>query len=281
MTEAPQLQPVVDMAGPSPARIYDYMLGGWHSRPADREAAAKLKDAVPEFHEIAWANRGFHQRAARWIAEQGVRQFLDLGSGFPTVGNTHEVVREPQTTARVVYVDMDPAVAEFGYALDGDDGATLIQADLRDPDALLAQPELVRLIDFTEPVGLIMTGVMHFVADGSDPWGLVRRYLRPLAAGSYLALSHATADGMPPLAVQRWQDVYSERTGPAASAGPGVRAAVLHRAAPRAPLPGRPGRGDLSGPVGLRGSGDGRQRRFPLGLLRGGPPAVRPRGSAA
>ena len=81
MTEVPQLPAVVDLAGPSPARIYDYMLGGCHSRPADREAAAKLKDAVPEFHEIAWANRGFHQRAARWIADQGVRQFLDLGSG--------------------------------------------------------------------------------------------------------------------------------------------------------------------------------------------------------
>ncbi len=210
MTGVPQLPPDVDVGGPSPARIYDYMLGGCHSRPVDREAVAKFKDAVPEFHEIAWANRGFHQRAARWIAQQGVTQFLDLGSGLPTVGNTHEVTREVQPDARVVYVDMDPVVARSGYALDGDDGATLIQADLRDPDALLAQPELARLIDFTEPVGLIMTGVLHFVADGSDPWGLVRRYLRPLAAGSYLALSHATADGMPPTAVQRWQEVYTD-----------------------------------------------------------------------
>ena len=210
MTGAVQLPPGIDLAGPSPARIYDYMLGGCHSRPVDREAAAQLEGVVPEFHEIAWANRGFHQRAARWIADQGVMQFLDLGSGLPTVGNTHEVVREPQPTARVVYVDMDPAVAPFGGALDGDDGATLIQADLRDPDALLAQPALARLIDFRQPVGLIMTGVMHFVADGSDPWGLVRRYVRQLAAGSYLALSHATADGMPPFAVQRWEDVYTD-----------------------------------------------------------------------
>jgi hypothetical protein len=212
MTELPRWPSGVDLDvdGPSPARIYDYMLGGCHSRPVDQEAAAKLKDVVPEFHEIAWANRGFHQRAARWIADQDVRQFLDLGSGLPTIGNTHEVVREAQPTARVVYVDMDPAVAAFGRALDGDDGATLIQADLRDPDALLAEPELGRLIDFTEPVGLIMTGVMHFVADGSDPWGLVRRYLKPLAPGSYLALSHATADTMPPIAVQRWEDVYTD-----------------------------------------------------------------------
>jgi hypothetical protein len=105
---------------------------------------------------------------------------------------------------------MDPAVAEFGYTLDGDDDATLVQADLREPGTLLAQPELLRLIDFGQPVGLIMTGVMHFVADGSDPWGLVHQYLAPLAAGSYLALSHATADGVPPLAVQRWEDVYAD-----------------------------------------------------------------------
>jgi hypothetical protein len=210
MTGVPQLPPGVDLSRPSPARIYDYMLGGWRNYPVDRDAAAKLRDVVPEFEEIAWANRGFHQRAARWIAEQGVGQFLDIGCGMPTVGNTHEVVREILPTARVVYVDMDPTVAEFGYALDGDDDATLIRADLRDPDALLAHPELVRLIDFSQPTGLIMTGVMHFVADGSDPWGLVHQYLDPLAAGSYLALSHATADGVPPFAVERWEDVYAD-----------------------------------------------------------------------
>jgi len=210
MTGVPQLRREVDVSRPSPARIYDYMLGGCHSQPVDRDAAARLRDVVPEFHEIAWANRGFHQRAARWIADQGVGQFLDLGCGLPTVGNTHEVVREIRPTARVVYVDMDPAVAAFGYALGGDDGATLIPADLRDPDALLAEPELGRLLDLTQPVGLIMTGVMHFVADGSDPWELVRSYLRPLAAGSYLALSHATADGMPPQAVQCWEDMYTD-----------------------------------------------------------------------
>ena len=212
MTGVPQRPSGVDLSRPSPARIYDYMLGGWRNYPVDRDAAAKLEDVVPEFKEIAWANRGFHQRAARWIAEQGIGQFLDIGCGMPTVGNTHEVVREIRPTARVVYVDMDPAVAEFGYALDGDDDATLIQADLRDPDALLAHPELVRLIDFSQPVGLIMTGVMHFVADGSDPWGLVHQYLAPLVAGSYLALSHATADGVPPFAVQRWEDVYANAT---------------------------------------------------------------------
>jgi hypothetical protein len=210
MMGIPQLPPEVDLARPSAARIYDYMLGGSNNLPVDREAAAKLQDVVPEFHEIAWANRGFHQRAARWIASQGIGQFIDLGSGLPTVGNTHEVVREMLPTARVVYVDMDPLVAACAAALDGDDAAAFIQADLRDPAPLLDHPGLRRLIDFSQPVGLVMTAVLHFVADGSDPRGLVGRYLDPLAPGSYLALSHATPERIPPIAVQRWQDVYTD-----------------------------------------------------------------------
>ena len=206
----PRLPPDVDLSRPSAARIYDYMLGGSNNFPVDREAAAKLADVVPEFHEIAWANRGFHSRAARWIASQGVGQFIDLGSGLPTVGNTHEVAREVLPAARVVYVDLDPLVAVCATALRGDEAATFIQADLREPASLLEHPGLRRLIDFGHPVGLAMTAVMPFVADGSDPWGLVSRYLEPLAPGSYLALSHATGERIPPVAAQRWRDVYAD-----------------------------------------------------------------------
>jgi hypothetical protein len=209
MSEVPP-PPGVDTNRPSAARIYDFMLGGCHNLPVDREAAAKVMAVLPEFHEIAWAARGFHQRAARWIAEQGIDQFLDIGSGLPTVGNTHEVARELRPDARVVYVDSDPMVAQEASALLADPAAILIQADLRDPDALLHDPGLLALIDFSRPVGLLMTAVMHFVADGSDPWGLVHRYVQALAPGSYLALSHATSDGVPPVAVQRWQDVYAD-----------------------------------------------------------------------
>jgi S-adenosyl methyltransferase len=210
MSEGSPLPPDVDPNRPSAARIYDFMLGGSHNFPVDQEAAAKVMAVLPEFHEIAWAARGFHQRAARWIAEQGIDQFLDIGSGLPTVGNTHEVVRELRPGARVVYVDLDPMVAAQGNALLGDPAAALIQADLRDPGVLLAHPGLLALIDFSQPVGLLMTAVMHFVADGSDPWGLVHRYVQALVPGSYLALSHATSDGVPPVAVQRWQDVYAD-----------------------------------------------------------------------
>ncbi|HTT51312.1 MAG TPA: SAM-dependent methyltransferase [Streptosporangiaceae bacterium] len=211
MTEVPPALSGVDTSRPSAARIYDLMLGGCHYFPVDQKAAAKVMDVVPECREVAWANRGFHQRAARWIADQGVSQFLDLGSGLLTVGNTHEVVREIMPDARVVYVDLDPMVArQAGPALHGDPNAVLIQADLRDPAPLLADRQLRGLIDFSQPVGLVLTAVMHFVADGSNPWRLVRDYLAALPPGSYLALSHGTSDGVPPLATACWQDVYAD-----------------------------------------------------------------------
>jgi S-adenosyl methyltransferase len=204
--EAP---PGVDPTTPSSARIYDYMLGGTNNFQADRDALANAQLSASELHDIAWANRGFHQRSAKWIAERGIRQFIDIGSGLPTVGNTHEVVRKVIPDARVVYVDIDPMVAAHSTALLADDGTKVITADIRDPDAVLAAPALRELIDFSEPAGLIMTAVLHFVADGSDPWGLVARYVAELAGGSYLALSHATSDNMPPMAVHGASRVYS------------------------------------------------------------------------
>src|SRR5262244_3364522 len=152
MTQAPQAPAGVDSARPSPARIYDYLLGGTNNFESDRMAAERLKERIPEIVDAAWANRGFHQRAARWIAEQGVRQFIDIGSGLPTVGNTHEVVRRVAPDARVVYVDSDPMVLAYGKVLLGDDeNATVILADVRDPDAVLGHADLRGLIDFTQP----------------------------------------------------------------------------------------------------------------------------------
>jgi len=207
--------PGVDPAVPSPARLYDYYLGGTHNYPADRGAAGRLRAVGPEMMDGAWANRGFHQRAARWIAERGVRQFIDIGSGLPTVGNTHEVVQKIIPDARVVYVDNDPVVlAHATELLAGNPTATLIQADLRDPDAILGNRELRELIDFTQPAGLLMTAVVNFVPDASDPWGLVRRYMDALAPGSYLALSHWTNEKVPPGSVQRVEEVYSRSTQP-------------------------------------------------------------------
>src|SRR5262249_34554252 len=113
MTQDPPVPPGVDPNVPSPARLYDFYLGGRHNFPADRAAAKRIITALPDLPDAAWANRSFHQRAARWLAEQGIRQFIDIGSGLPTVGNTHEIVQAVDPDARVVYVDNDPMVALF------------------------------------------------------------------------------------------------------------------------------------------------------------------------
>ena len=213
MNEHAPIPPGVDPARPAPARIYDYLLSGESNFQSDRDAAKRIMALVPEIKDCAWANRGFHQRAARWIAGRGIRQFIDIGSGLPTVGNTHDVVRSVDTTCRVVYVDNDPMVrAQAGQLLNGASGVTVILGDLRDPERLLADPQLRAVIDFSRPTGLLMTAVMHFVADDSDPPGLMRQYLAALPSGSYLALSHLTSDHKPPRAVREFCRVFARAT---------------------------------------------------------------------
>lgn len=189
------------------------MLRGSNHFQPDADAAERILTAVPEVRDCAWSNRGFHQRAAKWIAERGVRQFIDIGSGLPTVGNTHEVVQKVHPGARVVYIDNDPMVAEQGGELIAHDRSSrVVCADLRDPQAILDHPELTELIDFREPAGLLLTAVMMFVSDGSDPWGLVSRYTGALASGSYLALSHLTDDYKPPVTAERFRAVFDHAT---------------------------------------------------------------------
>ncbi len=160
MAETQQGPPGVDTSKPSVARIYDYLLGGVNNFPVDQAAAELMKSRAPELVDGAFANRGFHQRAAKWIAEQGVRQFIDLGSGLPTVGNTHVVVRKVHPDAHVVYVDNDPMVQVYGsQLLAGDDAAAVVLADLRYPDSVLGSEAVRRLIDFREPAALMLTAV--------------------------------------------------------------------------------------------------------------------------
>ena len=210
MSDADVVPEGVDPTRPSPARLYDYYLGGTHNYEADRQAAEQIRQGMPELADAAWANRGFHGRAAVWMAaSQGIRQFIDVGSGLPTQNNTHQAVRRVAPGARVVYVDVDPMVAAYSAPLLSEDGSTiLVTADMRDPDSVLEHPELRRLIDFSQPVGVLMTAVVHFVADGSDPWSLVRRYMTATAPGSYLALSHLTHDRVPPQITEAGLEVY-------------------------------------------------------------------------
>jgi hypothetical protein len=152
MSEDLEAPPGVDPTKPSPARMYDYVLGGKHNFPADREAAERIRAQAPELEDAAWANRAFHQRAARWMADQGIRQFVDLGSGLPTPGSTHGVVQSVRPDARVAYVDNDPMVRAYASELlTGDGTTTVVTADLRDPGLVLN--ELRALIDFDEPTG--------------------------------------------------------------------------------------------------------------------------------
>jgi hypothetical protein len=213
MSEAELVPAGVDPAIPSPARLYDYYLGGTHNFPADRDLAERLQAAVPDMRDAILSNRGFHIRAAAWMARRGIRQFLDIGSGLPTANNTHATVQAVNPEARVVYVDNDPIVGAYGKALLESNGSTaVVIADMREPDTLLANPVLRRTIDLGAPVGVLMTAVVHFVADGSDPWGLVARYMAAVAPGSYLALSHGTLDRMPPSQVQAGKDGYARST---------------------------------------------------------------------
>lgn len=213
MTRALNLPRGLDTTRPTPARIYHYMLRGQRYFDPDAKAAERLLGIAPELRDAAWANRGFHQRAAAWIAHQGVRQFLDIGSGLPAVGNTHEVVQRIQPDARVVYVDCDPMVEAYRGETGGlDETVGVICADLREPAVIGDHPSVLALIDPGQPTGLLMTAVMTYIADESDPHDLVASYVRHLAPGSYLALSHLTHDAKPPATVAGCRSVFDSAT---------------------------------------------------------------------
>ncbi len=187
----------INIVVPSSARIYDYVLNGAHNFKVDREAAQRLLAVVPA-REMARLNRGFLRRAVLFLIDAGIRQFLDLGSGIPTVGNVHEVAQEADPSCRVLYVDIEPiAVAHSELLLAGNDNASVLRADLRKPETILGSPETHRTLDLEQPLGLLMVGVMQFVPDSDDPWAIVAGYREKLAPGSYLAMSHFTPDGMP------------------------------------------------------------------------------------
>ena len=184
---------------PSTARIYDYLLGGKDNYPADRAAAAEIAQALPNVHTAFRWNRAFLGRAVRYlVSEQGIRQFIDVGTGLPTVGNVHEVAQDAAPGTRVVYVDNDPVVLAHGrHLLHGLSGTTILEHDLRRPEDILADPELRALIDFDEPVAVLLVAILHFIPDADDPAGVISKLLEPFPSGSYLVISHGTADAVP------------------------------------------------------------------------------------
>jgi SAM-dependent methyltransferase len=199
MSEPPTWAPAgVDPERPSAARMYDYYLGGSHNFAVDRALAEKLLAVLPEGGQIARANRAFLRRAVRYCVGEGIGQFLDIGSGIPTVGNVHEVAHQTMPDARVVYVDIDPVAVEHGrFLLVDNDHATAVSGDLRDPAAVLDDPEVRALIDLSEPVAVLLLAVLHFVDDDAEVARLLGTVRDRVAPGSYLVVSHASHEGWP------------------------------------------------------------------------------------
>lgn len=205
----------VDTERASVSRMYDYYLGGGHNFAADRQLADKVLETVPA-KDFARLNRSFLRRAVRYLVnEAGIRQFLDLGSGIPTVGNVHEVAQREAPDCTVVYVDNDPvAVAHSELMLKENKNATAILADLRVPNAVLGHDETLRLIDFREPTAVLMCAVLHFVGDEDDPAGIAATYRGAFCPDSALVISHATDDDYPE-DLARAVELYKSTRNPA------------------------------------------------------------------
>jgi hypothetical protein len=187
----------VDVERPSVARVYDYFLGGSHNFAVDRDFAERVLSVMPEVTTVAQENRAFMRRAVRYLCAEGVRQFIDLGSGIPTVGNVHEVAQTVEPTATVVYVDLDPVAYAHSRAILADNPhATVVRADLRRPVDVLADPQVRAHIDFDQPVGVLLVGVLHFMSDEDRPADIVAGYASATVPGSYVVVSHASAEGM-------------------------------------------------------------------------------------
>ncbi|WP_158847120.1 SAM-dependent methyltransferase [Saccharothrix deserti] len=182
----------IDLGRPSIARVYDYWLGGAHNFAVDRAVGDKVLADVPVLKSVILNHRAFLRRAVRFMLSQGIRQFLDLGSGIPTVGNVHEIAQSTDPDARVVYVDVDPvAVAHSRAILTGNELVNVLQTDVRDAKQVLESTEVQSLLDFDRPIGVLMVALLHFVPDSDDPHGIVADYRDAIPSGSFLAISHA------------------------------------------------------------------------------------------
>ncbi len=210
----PSWAPVeVDPTKPSVARIYDYYLGGSHNFESDRAFAEQALQQLPSLRQVLRDNRVFLRRSVLYSLAHGVDQFLDLGSGIPTVGNVHEVAQEINPQARVVYVDHDPvAVAHSRVLLRGNDRATVIAGDIREPHRVLEDAVATGLIDLDRPITMLFIAVLHFIDDTERPAALVAEYKNAIAPGSYVAISHARRVDQP--AVLGVAKVYEQSRSP-------------------------------------------------------------------
>ena len=211
---AEQSPPGVDSSVANEARVYDYYLGGKDNFEVDREVAEATMAVVPDTPKLSRDNRDFTRRATAFLAENGIRQFLDLGSGLPTSQNIHEVAQKIDPSCRVVYVDYDPVVLAHGRALLAtNDNTTVVTADLRDPDTVLGHRQVTRLLDLSQPVAVFMAAVLHFHREGVPE--LVRTYRERVATGSWMVLSHCIGDGTPTEIIAGVTEAYAHARSPA------------------------------------------------------------------
>jgi hypothetical protein len=183
--------PGVDMTKPNMARVYDYLLGGKDNFAADREVAEMLFRVMPDARAGPRSNRAFLRRAVRYLtAEAGIRQFIDIGSGLPTQGNVHEIAQKTAPETRVVYVDYDPVVLAHARALLAGDFTSVTMADLREPESILDHPMVRDVIDFDQPVGLLLLSILHHIKDEEHPADIVATLREAMPAGSHLAITH-------------------------------------------------------------------------------------------
>jgi hypothetical protein len=204
----------IDTSVAHPARRYDYWLGGKDNFAVDRASGDAIAEKFPAIRTAVVENRRFLRRAVTFLAESaGIRQFLDIGTGLPTANNTHEVAQAIAPESHIVYVDNDPLVLVHARALLTSSAAGVtayVDADLREPAKILDNPDLRRTLDFDRPVALMLLATLHFIPEQDDPYAIVRRLIEPLAPGSYLVLSHATSDYLPPALVA---DISSGKHG--------------------------------------------------------------------
>jgi hypothetical protein len=206
----------LDASVPNIARIYDCWLGGKDNFAADRRVASEILAIAPDAMVIALENRKFLRRAVRFLAGQaGIRQFIDIGTGLPSQGNVHEVAQGINEDARVVYVDYDPVVVSHAQALLADEKTVAaIRGDLRHVPDILSHPGLRGFIDFSQPIAILLIAVLHFISDDEDPYGNVIDLMDAVSPGSYLVISHVTADFAPDEVSAEVQSIYQGATAP-------------------------------------------------------------------
>jgi O-methyltransferase involved in polyketide biosynthesis len=212
MTERGLAARGIDTSTPNVARIYDYLLGGKDNFAADRAAAEQLVAAIPDVAAIARDNRSFLGRVVRYLVTQGgIRQFLDLGGGLPTQANVHELAQGVVPDVRVVYVDNDPVVASHGQALLAHgDRVAMVLADLRDPAGVRRHPDVAGFLDWTQPIAVLCTSTLHFVADEAKPHQIIAEYRDHMAPGSYLVITHGTMEEDPAGERDKADEVYRQ-----------------------------------------------------------------------